>query len=305
MRVLLFGGNGQVGQEITARLTNRFNCDVDLLVPSQEEISITDAEKVYAFINESKPKIIINCAAYTAVDRAEEESEEAFLVNGEGVQNIARSAKGRGIRVLHLSTDYVFGEDHETPIEEREAPLPLNVYGESKLFGEVIIQRELGKDSLIIRTASVFGKYGKNFVNTILRVFKERLIKDEGPVRVVADQIMSPTWAGWLAEVVIDLLEKPQSGVIHATSKSAVSWYEFALAIREEGIRSKVLPSESANVQVKPVTQSEYASSSKSKMALRPSYSVLSTKLLQEVLPREVPEYRSFLRSYFRDLQQV
>ena len=259
MKILLCGANGQLGKDISAR-----NKKFELVPVDLPEIDITDMASVESVFSKHSPDIVINAAAYTAVDKAEEEKEKAYLVNETGAANLASAAKRCGARFLHVSTDYVFGNGFSEPIKEDAPTAPLNVYGASKLAGEKAVLDIYPEGSLILRTASLHGKYGPNFVHTMLRLFKER-----ESISVVSDQVMSPTWAGWLAETLLELADRKDClGIAHATSGEAISWYDFTLAILDEvkGTLERI-------PEVKPILAKDYP-----RAATRANYSVIRTK---------------------------
>lgn len=237
-------------------------------------------EKIRAFA----PDIIVNSAAYTAVDRAETEPELAYAVNALAPQAIAKVAKEIGAYVVHISTDYVFDGSQSSPYQETDATNPLGVYGQSKFQGEIAIA-DSGCNFLIVRTAWVYGVHGSgNFVKTMVRLGKERQ-----KVRVVADQIGGPTWAKDLAEAIAALTEQRAQGIYHYSNSGVASWYDFAVAIFEEvenlGIPLKVR-------QVVPIATAAYPTP-----ARRPAYSVLSHQKIVETLGSAPPHWRASLRA--------
>lgn len=237
-------------------------------------------EKIRAFA----PDIIVNSAAYTAVDKAETEPELAYAVNALAPQAIANAAKDIGAYVVHISTDYVFDGSQSSPYRETDATNPLGVYGQSKLQGEIAIANS-GCVFLIVRTAWVYGVYGSgNFVKTMVRLGKER-----EEVRVVADQIGGPTWAKDLALAIAVLTQQRAQGIYHYTNSGVASWYDFAVAIFEEvenlGIPRKLH-------QVVPIATADYPSP-----ARRPAYSVLSHEKIVQALGSVPPHWRVSLRA--------
>ncbi len=240
-------------------------------------------DKIRAFA----PDIIVNSAAYTAVDRAETEPELAYAVNALAPQAIANAAKDIGAYVVHISTDYVFDGSQSSPYRETDQTNPLGVYGQSKLQGEMAIA-ESGSEFLIVRTAWVYGVYGSgNFVKTMVR-----LGKDREEVRVVADQIGGPTWAKDLAQAIAVLTQQRAQGIYHYSNSGVASWYDFAVAIFEEvenlGIPLKVR-------QVVPIATAAYPTP-----ARRPAYSVLSHEKIVQALGSAPPHWRTSLRAMVR-----
>ncbi|MBO7264014.1 MAG: dTDP-4-dehydrorhamnose reductase [Alistipes sp.] len=269
MRVLVTGAKGQLGSEL------RVIASADYLFTDIEELDICSEEAVAEFVERNKIDMIVNCAAYTNVDRAEEECDVAERVNSSAVATLARVAKRNNARLIHISTDYVFGgEMFNAPIEEYVTTAPLGVYGRTKLLGERAI-KESGCDYVIIRTSWLYSTYGKNFVKTIMRLASER---DE--LRVVNDQIGSPTYAKDLAMVIVQICERRafECGVYHYANRGEISWYDFARAIVEMC---------GAECRVVPCTTKEYGAK-----ALRPAYSVLCTEKIRSSLGCEIPDWR-------------
>ena len=269
MRVLVTGANGQLGSELGGIAS------ADYLFTDIAELDITNEDAVIAFVERNEIDTIINCAAYTNVDRAEEEPEVAERVNTTAVALLARVARRYKARLIHISTDYVFGgERFSAPIAESAAPAPLGVYGRTKLLGERLIE-ESGCDYIIIRTSWLYSTYGKNFVKTILRLAAER---DE--LRVVNDQIGSPTYARDLARVIVQICERRgfEPGVYHYSNRGEISWCDFARTIVEIG---------GMECCIKPCTTAEYGAK-----APRPAYSVLDTSKIRACLGCEISDWR-------------
>ncbi|MFC3874681.1 dTDP-4-dehydrorhamnose reductase [Neisseria musculi] len=220
MRILLTGSKGQLGRCFKDRLPE----DWEVIAADSATLDITDAAAVLNMARSFQPDAIVNAAAYTAVDKAESEREKAFTVNGTAVHNLAAAARTVKARFIHISTDYVFNGLGKTPYTEASLPDPAGVYGKSKLAGE-LLALAAHPDSLILRTAWVFSEYGNNFVKTMLRLAAER-----SELSVVNDQIGNPTYAGDLAQAVIDMLRSPAvpRGIYHFCGDKPVSWYEFA-----------------------------------------------------------------------------
>jgi len=284
MRILLLGVTGQLGYEVVRRVRD---LHFTLVAPVESELDITELEPVLEITRRVKPELIINCAAYTAVDKAESEPEAAFAVNCLGAKNIALAAREVDSRMIHISTDYVFAGTADRPIGEDVPTAPLNVYGASKLAGEKEVSQILGDKALIVRTSSLHGQKGTNFVHTMLRLFSER-----EEIKVVADQYMSPTWAGWLAEVLLDLGRMECNGVVHACCAGVISWFDFAAGILEL-VRGKV----KAGVKILPITAAEYPLP-----ARRPAYSALDCSKLIGLLGRKPLEWREGLRRHLAEI---
>ena len=287
MKILLFGGSGQLGYEIMLRCRD---LNFEVLSPVQSEVDITEKEQVVRLAEVSKPSILLNCAAYTAVDKAEEEPEAAFRINKDGARNVALAAKACGARLIHISTDYVYEGSGRTPIVETAPTGPLNVYGESKLAGEREVFDCLGRRALVVRTSSLHGQRGQNFVHTMLKLFRER-----EAVQVVDDQFMSPTWAGWLAETLLDLCRIECDGVLHACGSGVCSWHEFASAIYQDS--SAVL---GKSVRVERTTAAAFP-----RPARRPTYSAMSTTKLSGLLGRAPISWREGLRRHLAEIKML
>ncbi|MFG0773303.1 dTDP-4-dehydrorhamnose reductase [Vibrio plantisponsor] len=227
MRVLITGCNGQVGHCLTERLKDK----ADLLALDYEELDITDQAAVFSVVSEFLPDYIINAAAHTAVDRAEQEVELSNTINRDGPQYLAQAAESCGAVILHISTDYVFDGTGEQPYIESDLTSPQGVYGLSKLAGEQAVANECSKH-LILRTAWVFGEHGNNFVKTMLRLAETR---DE--LNIVGDQFGGPTYAGDIADALIAMVDyieqgqQPAWGVYHFAGMPYASWYEFSAKI--------------------------------------------------------------------------
>ena len=279
MRVLVTGANGQLGSELRVIAT------ADYLFADIAELDICSEEAVADFVERNEIDTIVNCAAYTNVDRAEEESDVAERVNTSAVAILARVARRNGARLIHISTDYVFGgESFDSPIKETTTAAPLGVYGRTKLLGERAIE-ESGCDYVIIRTSWLYSTYGKNFVKTILRLASER---DE--LRVVDDQIGSPTYARDLAKVIAQICECEvfEGGVYHYSNAGEISWCDFARAIVEIG---------GAECRITPCTTAEYGAK-----APRPAYSVLDTEKIRRSLGCVVPDWRVSLEECIKKM---
>ena len=290
MTVLLFGGNGQVGHELRRSL--RALGDVVVTTRSGQlpegarcEVADFDCpDSLAALVQRVAPAIVVNAAAYTAVDKAEDDVDAAFRTNAEAPGVLARACALRDIPFVHYSTDYVFDGQGSRPYREDDPTAPLSVYGASKLAGEDAI-RAAGGRHLILRTAWVYGQHGHNFMKTMLRLGAER---DE--LRVVADQVGTPTPAALIADVTTELLglRDAPSGTFHLTPRGETSWHGFAEAILEEALARGLIP---RAPKVIPVATSDYPT-----RARRPGYSRLDIGRLEQVLGRALPEWRTGLR---------
>ena len=290
MTVLLFGGNGQVGHELRRSL--RALGDVVVTTRSGElpegarceEADFDRPDTLAALVERVAPAIVVNAAAYTAVDKAEDDADAAFRTNAEAPGVLARACALRDIPFVHYSTDYVFDGQGSRPYREDDPTAPLGVYGASKLAGEDAI-RAAGGRHLILRTAWVYGQHGHNFMKTMLRLGAER---DE--LRVVADQVGTPTPAALIADVTTELLglRDAPSGTFHLTPRGETSWHGFAEAVFEEALARGLI---SRAPKVIPVATSDYPT-----RARRPGYSRLDIGRLEQVLGRALPEWRTGLR---------
>ncbi|NET34046.1 MAG: dTDP-4-dehydrorhamnose reductase [Cyanothece sp. SIO1E1] len=290
-RILLTGISGQLGRELQPSLTALG----EVIGFDRATLDLAQPDQMYQIVSEIKPDLIVNAAAYTAVDKAETESELANLINGKGPTVLAEAAQRLGAALIHISTDYVFDGCKNTPYTEEDTPNPINAYGRSKLLGEIGV-RHACEHHIILRTAWVYGVYGQgNFVKTMLRVGAER-----EQLRVVVDQVGAPSWTGDIAQVIIQLGQKLIShqdisgGTYHFTNSGAISWYDFAVAIFEEaqqlGIPLKIQ-------HVVPITTLEYPTP-----AARPAYSVLAHQKLSGVLGTYPPHWRLGLRKMLKKL---
>lgn len=268
MKILLTGANGQLGRCFRDLVSET---DTVLALGSQE-LDISNRQAVLETAKQFQPDIIINAAAYTAVDKAESEPERAAAVNSHGPENLALAAKAVGARLVHVSTDYVFDGTGSTPYLETDAVNPLGVYGQTKLAGELLV-RSILPDAIIVRTAWVFSEYGNNFVKTMLR-----LAKDRPELGVVGDQVGCPTYAGDIAAAILKMVAADAAGgIYHYCGDSSVSWAEFAQAIFAEGEKSGML---ARQPKVNHITTDQYPTPAK-----RPAYSVLSTARVSEFYP--------------------
>ena len=282
MRVLVTGVKGQLGydvmNELAARGLEGIGVDVD-------EMDITDAAACDRVIKEAKPDAVIHCAAYTAVDAAEDNLELCRRVNAEGTRNIARVCKALDIKMMYISTDYVFNGTGERPWEPDDHREPLNVYGLTKYEGEIAVEQNL-KKYFIVRIAWVFGINGKNFIKTMLRIGKER-----GAASVVSDQIGSPTYTYDLARLLVDMIQTEKYGRYHATNEGLCSWYEFACQIfRQAGMDQ---------VKVTPVSSGEFPVKAK-----RPCNSRMSKDKLTDNGFERLPSWKDALGRYLKALKE-
>lgn len=295
LSVLLIGANGQVGQELRKALGTK-SAFGEVTAVGRESLDLTDLDAIAQQINALQPDLILNAAAYTAVDKAESEPELAHRINAEAPKTMAESAVKCGAALVHISTDYVFPGTDGSPRVETDATGPLSVYGKSKLTGEEAIRAVLD-DHIILRTAWVYGTQGKgNFCKTMLR-----LAKDRDTLGIVADQVGSPTWAKDIADAICALSTQVKensalAGTYHFTNSGVASWYDFAIAIFEEA-RHLGIPLQIETVN--PLTTADYPTP-----AQRPPYSVLSCQKISQTLGSPPPHWRNSLRDMLAEYAQ-
>ncbi|MFI3277315.1 MAG: dTDP-4-dehydrorhamnose reductase [Rikenellaceae bacterium] len=277
-RVLVTGGNGQLGRSMRDVAPNYIYTDV-------EELDITDVEAIRGLCVAEKIEVVVNCAAYTAVDKAEDDERVADLINNKSVENLAVVCRELGATLIHVSTDYVFSGDKNTPCREDEPTSPLGVYGKTKLAGEQSIAR-VGCRALIFRTAWLYSAYGANFVKTIKRLSAER-----ESLKVVFDQVGTPTNAADLAAIIYKVIEEDMltEGIYHYSNEGVCSWYDFARQIVE-------LSGNECDVQ--PCYSDEFPSKVK-----RPHFSVLDKSKVKSTFGAEVPYWVDSLRLCMTKLQ--
>jgi dTDP-4-dehydrorhamnose reductase len=284
-KVLIVGMGGQLGYELKKICPG----DIELAVLTEQDLDITDRELVSDFIKTSVPELIINCAAYTNVDKAEKEPEKAYAVNAEGPQNLAVAAEKHGCRLIHISTDFVFDGNSSMPYKPEDEPKPINVYGKSKLAGEKAVISS-GANATIVRTSWLYSAHGKNFVKTMIRLMNE---KDS--LGVVSDQIGSPTWAGSLARFIWNLCDEEFKGILHWSDAGVASWYDFAVAIYEEGKKLGLINNDTA---IKPIETKDFPTPAK-----RPFYSVMNKNTSYEKAKESPAHWRENLRACLNEIQ--
>ena len=292
MNILIIGQAGQLASELAAcapawakaTFVGRPKCD------------LTNVASIQAIFAELNPSVVINASAYTAVDKAESEPEAAYAVNSEGVKNIAQACKQVGARLLHVSTDFVFGNNSAltaggiAPLLPDAPVEPISVYGASKLAGEQHIQAILPEASVIVRTAWVYSVYGNNFVKTMLR-----LMADKPELGVILDQIGTPTWAKGLAQWLWAVVAKADvKGMYHWTDAGAASWYDFAVAIQELGLAKGLLTKE---IPIKAIPTASYPTPAK-----RPGYSVLDKTTAEQAAGISARHWRKQLEDMLDEL---
>lgn len=285
MKVLITGSKGQLGWELQRTVPN----EVEPIALSSADLDITDRAAVKDAVKAYAPNIIINAAAYTAVDQAEDESERAFAVNRDGIANLAEAAKNKDIRMVHISTDFVFDGKKSSPYLPDDRPCPLGVYGQSKYEGEErLLAVAGGENCAIIRTAWVYSSHGNNFVKTMLKLMSAR-----DQLSVVADQVGTPTWANGLAKAVWSVALKKLDGVYHWTDAGTASWYDFAHAIQEEALRLDLL---TKSISILPLQAKDYPLPAK-----RPAYSILDKTSLWNELGTPAPHWRESLKKMLQE----
>lgn len=283
-KILVTGKNGQLGQELQDESMKCNSCDWFFV--GRDEMDLTQPQSITATLNRIQPDVIVNAAAYTAVDKAESDPETAEAVNTKAVEILAQWAEKYNTKMIHISTDYVFDGNSSEPLTEDATTHPINVYGATKRKGELVLQNST-VDYVIIRTAWVYSTYGANFVKTMLRLMNER---DE--ISVVADQIGTPTYAKDLAEALVQIINSSdwKSGVYHYSNEGTISWYDFAKAIQEE-IGSQC--------NVNPISSSDFPTP-----ALRPKFSLLNTNKIQQSYNISIPNWRDSLKNMLHKLMK-
>lgn len=280
IRVLVTGVNGQLGYDVVKRLGE---LGIEAVGVDQSDFDITDKEQTQEYILRIKPDVVVHCAAYTAVDKAEDEKEKCYAINVEGTKNIAEACEKIDAKIVYISTDYVFDGQGIEPQDENKSTNPINYYGYSKEQGEQIVRSTLEKH-FIIRTSWVYGKNGKNFVKTMLGLSQT---KDE--LTVVNDQIGAPTYTRDLAVLICDMIQTTKYGTYHGVNEGSCSWYEFALSIFEKC---------NINIKVNPVLTSEYPTNAK-----RPLNSRLSMQNLDKNGFERLPKWEDALNRYLKEIK--
>ncbi|MEP6594778.1 MAG: dTDP-4-dehydrorhamnose reductase [Ginsengibacter sp.] len=276
--ILVTGAKGQLGKELQQLAP--YHLDYQFQFTAKEDLPIDNFEAVKKYFENKQIDYCINCAAYTAVDRAEAESDKAFLINADAVANLAEICNHHKTQLIHISTDYVFNGFSSVPYKEDDAIDPINTYGASKLKGEELALNN-NPSTLIIRSSWVYSSYGNNFVKTMVRLMNER-----ESINVVNDQYGRPTYAADLAEIILKIIDQPKhvplSGIVNYCNEGIINWYQFALAI-------KVIVKN--NCAVNPISSSEYITAAK-----RPQYSVLDTTKIRSLLGIHIPYWEHSLQ---------
>lgn len=286
--VLVTGANGQLGNSIQHRACE--HTKYHFLFTDADTLDICNEEAVMNFVKENSIEYIINCAAYTAVDKAEDNQELCEKINHHAVASLAKAAQANQAKLLHISTDYVFNGRSCKPYKETDDTNPQSVYGSTKRAGEIALFENC-EDAVVVRTAWLYSEYGNNFVKTMLRLGKER---DE--LRVVFDQVGSPTYAGDLANALLSIMEQAENGnfkpgIYHFSNEGVCSWYDFTVKILElAGLKTRVYPIESAEYPTK---------------AIRPHYSVLNKHQIKAVYQLNIPHWEASLKECLNNMNII
>lgn len=275
MKILVTGVKGQLGYDVVKALESRGYQPVGV---DREEMDLMNNNMIQNFIMNLKPEAIIHCAAYTAVDQAEEEVEICYQINAEAVKVIAECAKTLDIPMIYISTDYVFDGTKASEYVETDIPNPINVYGASKLKGEQYVQQLLEK-FYIVRISWVFGINGNNFIKTM-----QRLGNEQDQLNIIHDQVGSPTYTAHLAPLLVDMIETDQYGIYHATNEGYCSWYEFA---------DEIFKQSQLDVMLHPITTDQYKTKAK-----RPLNSKMSKQKLSDYGFHRLPTWQEALKNY-------
>jgi dTDP-4-dehydrorhamnose reductase len=287
MKILITGSNGQLGSELKELAIDYPQWE--FLFTDEKELDITKEDKIQELFASFQPEVVINCAAYTAVDKAEEESSLAYKLNSEAVALLAKASTQHEAMFVHVSTDYVFDGKTWSPYTEQDSINPLSVYGKSKASGEQYVQ-QICKKAIIIRTAWLYSSFGNNFVKTILRYAREK-----GKLNIVFDQTGTPTYARDLAKTILQIIPAAIKNIsveiYHFSNEGVISWYDFAKAIVEE-----------ANVecQIFPITSAEYP-----QKAIRPFFSVLNKNKIKKTYAIEIPYWRDSLKECLQKVPEL
>lgn len=286
-RVLITGANGQLAREL---LTHPRSTGYDITAYDRTGMDIGDRQAVTSLINTLDPDIVINTAAYTAVDQAESETGLAYRANADGPANIAQALAGSDAILIHISTDFIFDGKKTEPYKIGDKPSPINVYGQSKLMGERNILDLRPKRSIIVRSSWIYSIHGRNFVNTMLNLMQQKDL-----LNVVCDQTGAPTWARNLAAAIWKLADSGQlNGLYHYSDDGTANWFEFARAIYMEGMNTGLI---SREVEIRPITSDQYPSA-----ARRPAYSVLGDKIRAPLSGDDFMDWRIALRKMLTEV---
>jgi dTDP-4-dehydrorhamnose reductase len=286
MRVLITGRGGQLAWELERSVPE----GVEATFLALEDLDICQKDSVEAIFQKLRPELVINAAAYTAVDRAEVDQKLAHAVNFTGPENLALACKKQSCRLFHVSTDFIFNGQQSQPYNVDQKGSPLGVYGASKWAGEEVVRTTLPQESLIVRTAWVYSSHGQNFVKTMLRLMSEK-----EQLKVVVDQIGTPTWAKGLAQFLWECSAKPELlGTYHWTDSGVASWYDFAVVIQALALKKGLLKK---RIPILPIPTSEYPTPAK-----RPAYGVLDKTKTEQLREKPAPYWRDQLKEMLGEL---
>ncbi|HCG6384315.1 TPA: dTDP-4-dehydrorhamnose reductase [Vibrio parahaemolyticus] len=300
MNILITGKGGQLAWELEQTAPSQYS----IIALDSQQLDITDQQQVMKALAEHQPDIVINAAAYTAVDKAENDQTMAYAVNAQGSEYLALACKEHQVKLIHVSTDFVFDGSQTTPYQTDAEPCPLNVYGDSKLQGDLKISAILGNHATIIRTAWVYSAHGNNFVKTMLRLMTEK-----EQLGIVYDQVGTPTWAKGLAKMIWCLAEGQsktnssgkarselsETQILHWTDAGVASWYDFAVAIQELALEKGLLEK---SIPVRPIPASSYPTP-----ARRPSFSVIDKASAEKISGVETVHWRRQLSAMMDELR--
>jgi dTDP-4-dehydrorhamnose reductase len=287
--VLVTGANGQLGRSLQT-LAPEIESAMEILFTDADTLDICDKEVLMEYVGDKKPSYIINCAAYTAVDKAEDDEIVCMRINSEAVRNLGEAATSVGAKIIHISTDYVFDGANNVPYVETDYTCPTSTYGRSKQRGELLL-RAVCPDAVIIRTAWLYSEYGNNFMLTMLRLGKEKKTID-----VVFDQVGTPTYAGDLAKAIVDIIQSAEaghfkSGIYHYSNEGICSWYDFARKIFElADLPCRAMPIDSKNYPTR---------------AVRPHYSVLNKAKVKKAYNLVIPHWEDSLKKAIKNISNT
>jgi len=288
MKILVTGSTGQLGHEVVRVLKAD---GMDVTEVGSRELDFCHPEGVKKWVSGFKADWVVNCAAYTKVDMAEQEPDKAFLINHDATAALAEGVKSYAGQLLHISTDFIFDGRQSHPYLEGDVPAPMNIYGESKLAGEQAVL-DLLPEAIILRTAWVYGGHGNNFVKTMLKFASER-----NEIQVIDDQLGSPTWTWDIAEVICTLINSNASGIYNFTNEGVASWYDLASEVIAV---AKQLGYQVKTSHVRPIPACDYKT-----LAARPAYSVLSKRKIRAALNYNIPHWRESLREMLTQLRRT
>jgi len=287
-RVVLLGGSGQLGKAVIEIVPE----DFQLVSPPSEELDLSNASQIQQFLEKHNPEAVINCAAYTAVDAAEENSEQAFAINAQGIGNLARITPDK-TKLIHISTDFVFSMQSPVPYTSADETAPISVYGRSKLEGEKLLMANHPENSVIVRTSWLYSAVGKNFVLTMLELMETR-----SSLNVVNDQLGSPTSVYSLAEIIWKFaLKEDASGIFHWSDRGIISWYDFAVEIYEQARAMGLLKQD---VIIRPIPSEEYPTP-----ARRPEYSALDSTETENILGMKTSPWQEELAKVLTRIKET